>query len=232
MAPTTVTLVTSASPVFNGQSVTFKAIVTNPWGGTPTGTVTFKDGSTTLGSPVSLSGGSATYSTSSLSTANHPITAVYGGDSNNSGNTSNAVNQQILATGCSNLTVTTTSDDNSCNSLRQAIAVAHAHAASTGSTTIEISSSIGGIVKLDGANGGVTLGLGITLQRQGAGCGSGGPDKYIQAGTGSTGDGLTLNSASLIGIWVSGFNGKQIVNYGGTGKNTLSCVKSTKTNPA
>ncbi|OJV95893.1 MAG: hypothetical protein BGO39_21540 [Chloroflexi bacterium 54-19] len=232
IAPTTVTLVTSASPVFNGESVTFKAIVTNPWGGTPTGNVTFKDGVNTLNT-VALSGGIATYTTSALSTTNHTITASYSGDSNNSPGDSNTVNQQILATGCTNLTVTTTSDDNSCNSLREAIAVAHYNSAhSITGTTVEISSSVGGVVKLDGANGGVTLGLGITLQRQDGGCGLSGPDTYIQAGLNSTGDGITLNKASLIGIWVSGFNGRQIVNYGGTGKNTLNCVKSTRTNPA
>jgi Zn-dependent metalloprotease len=233
IAPTTVTLVTSASPVFAGQSVTFKAIVKNPWGGIPTGSVTFNDNNSALGSAVSLDGtGSATYTTTSLGNGNHPITAVYGGDSNNSGSTSNGVNQQILAAGCSNLTVTTTSDDNSCNSLRQAIAVAHLHAASTGSTTVEISSSIGGPVQIDVANGGITLGLGITLQRQGGGCGLTGPDTYIQAGTGSTGDGITMNYANLDGIWISGFNGRQIVTYGGVNKNTLFCVKSTKANPA
>jgi hypothetical protein len=45
-----------------------------------TGTVTFKDGATTLGSSP-VSGGGATFSTSSLSTGMHKLTATYSGNS-------------------------------------------------------------------------------------------------------------------------------------------------------
>jgi Bacterial Ig-like domain (group 3)/Bacterial Ig-like domain (group 1) len=82
-----------------GQSVTFTAIVTTS-AGTPTGTVTFKDGSATLASGVALSGGVATFSTSSLSIGTHTITAVYSGDSNLNGtgagsSTAIALTQQV-----------------------------------------------------------------------------------------------------------------------------------------
>jgi sugar lactone lactonase YvrE len=62
-----------------GQLVTFKATVTSGAGeGTPTGTVTFKDGVTVLGSPVTLnSSGVATYSTAALAVGSHTITASY-----------------------------------------------------------------------------------------------------------------------------------------------------------
>jgi Bacterial Ig-like domain (group 3)/Calx-beta domain len=50
--------------------------------GTPTGTVQFKDGGSNLGSPVALSGGTASAPFSSLSSGNHNITAVYSGDTN------------------------------------------------------------------------------------------------------------------------------------------------------
>jgi hypothetical protein len=64
--------------------VTFTATVSlTSSSGTPTGTVTFKDGSTTLGSSP-LSGGSASYSTSSLATGGHSISAVYSGVNVNS----------------------------------------------------------------------------------------------------------------------------------------------------
>jgi hypothetical protein len=237
IAPTTTTLVTSASPVFSGQSITFKATVKNGWGGIPTGNIIIKDGVNILGSSIGLDGsGSATFSISDFNDGVHTITVVYSGNSNNQGSTSNAVNQQVLAAdaGCTSLLVTTTSDDNSCGSLRKALAVAHRNsAASSGSKVVEISSSLTGLIKLDGANnsGRVTLGLGITLQRQGGGCPTFGPDKYIQNGSGSTGDGITLNGATLNGVWVSGFSGRQIVAYGGQIKNVLSCVKSTTQNP-
>jgi hypothetical protein len=77
-------LASSLNPAPVGQSVTFTATITSTSGGTtatPTGTVTFSDGSTLLGS-TPLTGGVATYSTSSLASGNHSITAQYGGDAN------------------------------------------------------------------------------------------------------------------------------------------------------
>jgi hypothetical protein len=62
--------------------------------GTVTGTVTFYDG-TTLLKTVALSGGAAKFTTSTLSSGTHSITAVDGGDSNFSGSTSAPVNQVV-----------------------------------------------------------------------------------------------------------------------------------------
>jgi hypothetical protein len=58
------------------------------------GTVTFKDDTTTLGT-ATLSGGTATYSTSTLSAGTHSITAVYSGDGSYSGSTSPSVAQLV-----------------------------------------------------------------------------------------------------------------------------------------
>ena len=80
-AATTGTVVSSvASPVF-GQSITLTAtvVVTAPGTGIPTGTVTFLDGATVLGT-ASLNAGVATFAVSSLSVDTHSITASYGGD--------------------------------------------------------------------------------------------------------------------------------------------------------
>jgi Bacterial Ig-like domain (group 3)/FG-GAP-like repeat len=74
---TSTALTSSLNPSVNGQSVTFTATVSSS-SGTPTGTVIFYDGSTALASPV-LSGGSASFSTSSLATGTHEITAAYQG---------------------------------------------------------------------------------------------------------------------------------------------------------
>src|SRR5262249_19367707 len=95
LASTSTALSIAPSPAQAGQSVTFTATVTSSTAGTITGTVTFKDGSTTLGSGSVGSGGLATFSTSTLSVAGHSITAVYGGDSNYAGSTSSAVSETV-----------------------------------------------------------------------------------------------------------------------------------------
>ena len=63
--------------------MTFTATVTAvaPGSGTPTGTVTFMDGATTLGT-ATLNGRRGTFTTSTLAVGAHSITAVYGGDGN------------------------------------------------------------------------------------------------------------------------------------------------------
>jgi hypothetical protein len=93
----------SLNPSTFGASVTFTATVTGP-GGTPTGTVQFKDGAGNLGAAVALNGsGVATLATSALNVASHPITAVYNGDGTYSTSTSSVVNQVV------NLAASTTS---------------------------------------------------------------------------------------------------------------------------
>ena len=79
---TTSTVTSSQNPSKHNQSVTFTATVAAnaPGTATPTGTVTFKDGMTTLGN-VSLNSGKATLNTSTLSSGTHQITVVYGGSS-------------------------------------------------------------------------------------------------------------------------------------------------------
>ncbi len=93
---TTTGLTSSDNPSVFGQSVTFTATVSAnaPGSGTPTGSVTFEDGTTTLGTGT-LSGGVATFSTTSLSVATHSITAVYGGDGNFTTSTSSIVSQTV-----------------------------------------------------------------------------------------------------------------------------------------
>jgi hypothetical protein len=80
-AATTTSVSLSATSINYGQSVTFTAAIHGAYSGTPTGTVTFLDGTTTLGS-ASLASGSAQFSTSSLATGTHNISARYSGDSN------------------------------------------------------------------------------------------------------------------------------------------------------
>ena len=91
---TTTTLTASPNPATLGQAVTFTATVHVVSGtGTPSGTVTIKDGATTIG--TGNAPGPVTLTTSSLSSGSHSITAVYSGDTNFNSSTSAAVIEQI-----------------------------------------------------------------------------------------------------------------------------------------
>jgi hypothetical protein len=106
-APTTTSLVSSSSQIIWGQSVAFTATVAPASGtGTPTGTVTFKDGGTQIGTGSLNASGLATFSASGLAVGSHSVTAVYSGDSNFSASTSAAVSVTVSA---SAKTATTTS---------------------------------------------------------------------------------------------------------------------------
>jgi hypothetical protein len=78
-APTTTSLVSSANPSVYGKSVTFTATVHPATSGTPTGTITFKDGTATLAT-IALSGNSASFSSATLAAQSHSIVATYSGD--------------------------------------------------------------------------------------------------------------------------------------------------------
>ena len=73
---TSTSLSSSANPSTYGQSVTFTATVTAQ-SGTPTGTVAFNDGTTTLGTGTLNGSGQATLTTSSLAAGSHSVTAAY-----------------------------------------------------------------------------------------------------------------------------------------------------------
>src|SRR5208283_4359084 len=63
-----------------------------------TGTVIFDDGATSIGQGVLNGSGVATFSTSTLSVGvnSHTISAVYQGDANYSGSTSNSLTQTVV----------------------------------------------------------------------------------------------------------------------------------------
>jgi hypothetical protein len=91
-AATTTTVASVPNPSVSGQTVTFTATVgaTAPGAGTPTGTVNFLEGTTTLASSVTLNGSEqATFTTSSLAVGSHTITANYSGDTSFMASTGN-----------------------------------------------------------------------------------------------------------------------------------------------
>ena len=95
IAKTTTTLTSSPNPSTYGQAVTFTAVVTSSIGAPPDGeTVTFKKGTTVLGTGT-LSGGSASFTISTLPVGKDSITAVYGNDSSLLGSTSKVVKQVV-----------------------------------------------------------------------------------------------------------------------------------------
>lgn len=102
--PATTTVITStANPSILGASVTLAVSVTPSSGsGTPTGTVTFSDGSTTLAT-VPLTNGQATFASSTLAVGSHSITVAYSGDSNfqaSTGRLSQSVQYEPVGAAC------------------------------------------------------------------------------------------------------------------------------------
>jgi hypothetical protein len=90
---TNTALTSSLNPSQVGQSVTFTATVTSS-SGTPTGSVTFLDGATVLAT-VGLSGGVATFTTSTLTLGSHSITASYSGSATLAASVSPVLNQAV-----------------------------------------------------------------------------------------------------------------------------------------
>ena len=93
---TTAAANSSANPSVFGSNVVFSLTVSAsaPGSGTPTGTVTFKDGATILGMSALVSG-SATYTNGSLSVGSHSITVIYNGDANFIASTSSVLSQVV-----------------------------------------------------------------------------------------------------------------------------------------
>lgn len=92
-APTSTALASSPNPSAYGQPVALTASVSSA-AGTPTGSVTFWDGASSLGT-VALGGGAASLTSASLAVGSHLITAAYGGDPNHEASTSTALVQAV-----------------------------------------------------------------------------------------------------------------------------------------
>ena len=95
-ARTKTVLLSYPNPADGGELVTFVAFVwvVAPGTVTPSGTVTFKEGTTTLGT-AGISDGVAIFTTDSLMSGTHLIRAFYGGDSNSNTSASSVVIQVV-----------------------------------------------------------------------------------------------------------------------------------------
>ena len=94
--PTTTALQSSPDPAPFGSAVTLTATVT---GNSPTGTVAFNDGASTISScgTVPLVSGAAQCVVSGLAVGSHSITAVYSGDASNASSTSPALSLSVVS---------------------------------------------------------------------------------------------------------------------------------------
>lgn len=113
LVSTTASLTSSPNPSTFGQGVSLVTTVIPSSGTTaPTGTVTFSEGATVLGTGSLDSHGLATFVTSSLAVGTHTISARYAGDSTYSGSSSNTVSQTVTK---ATTTTTVTSNRNPAN---------------------------------------------------------------------------------------------------------------------
>jgi hypothetical protein len=108
-ASTSTTVTSSLNPSPAGVAVSFVAVVTAPGGGTPTGTVSFKDGGVEFGkpnpigrktlepcpAPAAPNTACAMYRISTLTKGKHSITADYFGDVNLTPSSSPTLTQQV-----------------------------------------------------------------------------------------------------------------------------------------
>ena len=92
---TSMSLASNADPSPTLASFTLTADVMNSGVGVPTGTVTFMDGSTLLGTASVDGTGHAALSVASMSAGSHSLTASYGGDADNFAGASPALTETV-----------------------------------------------------------------------------------------------------------------------------------------
>jgi hypothetical protein len=146
-----VTLSSTPNPSSYLQSVTFTAtFITLPV--EPTGTVQFFDGTTLLGSGT-ISGTTATFTTSTLAVGTHPVTAVYGGDVNFATATSNVDNQVVNTAGVTVTVVGVPNPSTYTQTVTMTITVAPptGGVTPTGTVTIDDGSTVLGTATLNGS---------------------------------------------------------------------------------
>jgi hypothetical protein len=190
----TVALQSSLNPSNVAQNVTFTATVTAQAGsGTPTSTVTFKDGVYTIGSAV-LSGGVATFTTSSLSAGSHSITGVYSGDAKYTSATSPALPQTVNKL-APTVSVTSSVNPSVTGQLTTFTATVSGTAATpTGTVTITADGSSIGTITLSGGTGTLSVPLTATGATRSIVAGYGGDSNYNWANSSAVSQ--TVNAAS------------------------------------
>jgi hypothetical protein len=137
-ASTTTTVASSLTPSSYGQSVNLTATVSGTYAA-PTGSVTFMNGATSIGSATLTAGSglssSTTLTTSTLPVGTDSITAVYAGTANNGGSTSSALSQTVNAASTTAAITSSLSPSGSGQSITLTATISSGYAAPTGSVT-------------------------------------------------------------------------------------------------
>lgn len=102
LTQTSTSLTVNSDKVANGTAFTFSVSVT---GGTPTGQVDLFDNGTMIGTPATVSGGSAAPTAPALSVGTHQISAHYLGDAQTAASQSGTLN--LTVTGTTTVAITT-----------------------------------------------------------------------------------------------------------------------------
>lgn len=93
---TTITITSNVSKAFVNQAITLTATVQSAGFGKPTGTVTFYDGSTVIGTPQTLANGAGSLTTAFAAAGTYNITAVYSGDTSYTKSTSSVLSEPVV----------------------------------------------------------------------------------------------------------------------------------------
>ena len=145
---TTTSLTSGLNPSTYGESVTFTAKVISS-GATPTGTVTFKNGSAAFGTGT-LSAGVAALTYTRLAAGADFITAVYGGDANSLNSASAPLSQSVAPAATATSVTSSKNPSNQGQSVTFTATVTSAYATPTGSVTFTQGSTTLGTVTLAG----------------------------------------------------------------------------------
>ena len=152
---TTTTLSLSSSSIVAGKTVTLTANVKAAGGGVTSGSVTFLDGPTSLGTVALNSSGQATWSSTTLATGSHSLTASYGGNSSYEASSSSPVTLTVTAsTAQSTLTLSASTATSTLGLPVELVATAAAASGSsspmpTGTVTLVNGPTTLGMVSLD-----------------------------------------------------------------------------------
>jgi hypothetical protein len=150
----TAVVASSLSPSNYGVSITFTATVTGP-NATPTGTITFLDGATTIGTGTLDATGKATMPISSLVVGNHSITVQYGGDSNFNAVTSSPITQTVNAVAANVTVISSINPSSFGQSVAFTATVTGAGATPTGTVAVTDGATTLGTITLNASGSGV-----------------------------------------------------------------------------
>jgi hypothetical protein len=153
-AASATSVASSNNPSNVGTALTLTASVTST-AGTPTGTVAFQDGVSAVGT-VTLNNGTAAITTSGLASGAHSITAVYGGDANFAGSTSQVLTQTVNKMVSSTSIASSINPSISGSGVTFTAIVTSAAGAPTGALTFQDGTSALGTATLSGGRATIT----------------------------------------------------------------------------